>query len=101
MAEAVELTDDGLVRRMIAGEEDAFILLYRRRHPSIYRFALHMSGNSAVAEVGLEPTRPLGHMILSHACLPFHHSALLTSEHDPRPATGPSVTVGDTINNSS
>jgi RNA polymerase sigma-70 factor (ECF subfamily) len=50
MAEAVELTDDGLVRRMIAGDEEAFSLLYRRRHPSIYRFALHMSGNTAVAE---------------------------------------------------
>ena len=25
-------------------------LLYRRRHPAIYRFALHMSGNAAVAE---------------------------------------------------
>lgn len=50
MAEAIELTDDGLIRRMIAGDEDAFSLLYRRRHPSIYRFALHMSGNTAVAE---------------------------------------------------
>jgi RNA polymerase sigma-70 factor (ECF subfamily) len=35
---------------MIAGDEEAFTLLYRRRHPSIYRFALHMSGNAAVAE---------------------------------------------------
>ena len=50
MAEAMELTDDGLVRRMIAGDEEAFSLLYRRRHPSIYRFALHMSGNTAIAE---------------------------------------------------
>jgi RNA polymerase sigma-70 factor (ECF subfamily) len=50
MAEAIELTDDGLVRRMIAGDEDAFLLLYRRRHPSIYRFALHMSGSTAIAE---------------------------------------------------
>jgi RNA polymerase sigma-70 factor (ECF subfamily) len=46
----MELTDDGLVRRMIAGDEEAFSLLYRRRHPSIYRFALHMSGNTAIAE---------------------------------------------------
>lgn len=29
-----------------------------------------------VAEVGLEPTRPHGHLILSQACLPFHHSAI-------------------------
>jgi RNA polymerase sigma-70 factor, ECF subfamily len=50
MADAVELTDDSLVRRIIGGDEEAFVVLYRRRHPSIYRFALHMSGNSSVAE---------------------------------------------------
>jgi RNA polymerase sigma-70 factor (ECF subfamily) len=50
MTGATELTDDGLVRRVLAGDEDAFGLLYKRRHPSIYRFALHMSGNAAVAE---------------------------------------------------
>lgn len=46
----MELTDDGLLRRMIAGDEDAFTLLYRRRHPAIFRFALHMCGSAAVAE---------------------------------------------------
>ena len=50
MTKAIELTDDGLLERMIAGDEDAFTLLYRRRHPSIYRFALHMSGSTAIAE---------------------------------------------------
>ena len=50
MTSITEPTDDGLIRRMIAGDEEAFTLLYRRRHPSIYRFALHMSGNAAVAE---------------------------------------------------
>lgn len=50
MSGAIELTDDGLVRRMQAGDEEAFALLYKRRQPSIYRFALHMSGNGAVAE---------------------------------------------------
>jgi RNA polymerase sigma-70 factor, ECF subfamily len=50
MTKAIELTDDGLLRRMMAGDEDAFTFLYRRRHPSIFRFALHMSGNVAVAE---------------------------------------------------
>jgi RNA polymerase sigma-70 factor, ECF subfamily len=50
MTKATELTDDGLLGRMIAGDEDAFTLLYRRRHPSIYRFALHMSGSPAIAE---------------------------------------------------
>ncbi len=46
----MELTDDGLLKRMIAGDEEAFTLLYRRKHPAIYRFALHMSGNAAVAD---------------------------------------------------
>jgi RNA polymerase sigma-70 factor (ECF subfamily) len=50
MTGASELTDDGLVRRVLAGDEEAFSLLYKRRHPSIYRFALHMSGNASVAE---------------------------------------------------
>ena len=43
--------DEGLLlRRMVAGDEAAFTLLYRRKHPAIYRFALHMSGNAAIAE---------------------------------------------------
>lgn len=49
-AKELELTDDGLLQRMTAGDEDAFTLLYRRKHPVIYRFALHMSGNSEVAK---------------------------------------------------
>jgi RNA polymerase sigma-70 factor, ECF subfamily len=49
-AKETELTDDGLLRRMIAGDEDAFTLLYRRKHPVIYRFALHMGGNAELAE---------------------------------------------------
>lgn len=47
---AVELSDESLLARMLDGDEEAFTLLYRRRHPSIYRFALRMSGNHAVAE---------------------------------------------------
>jgi len=51
MKTETELIDDGLLlRRMLAGDEDSFTFLYRRRHPAIYRFALHMSGNVAVAE---------------------------------------------------
>ncbi len=51
MNRGVETIDDGvLLRRMMAGDEEAFTLLYRRRQPAIYRFALHMSGNVAVAE---------------------------------------------------
>lgn len=50
MTTTTELTDDGLLRRMVAGDEEAFTLLYRRKQPAIFRFALHMSGNAAVAE---------------------------------------------------
>src|SRR6204780_3837699 len=51
MKSETELMGDGLLlRRMIAGDEEAFTLLYRRKHPAIYRFALHMSGNAAVAD---------------------------------------------------
>src|SRR5580658_9845496 len=51
MKTETELIDDGLLlRRMTAGDEDSFTFLYRRRHPGIYRFALHMSGNVAIAE---------------------------------------------------
>ena len=51
MNRVIETVDDGLLlRRMVAGDEGAFTLLYRRRHPAIYRFALHMSGNAAIAE---------------------------------------------------
>jgi RNA polymerase sigma factor (sigma-70 family) len=51
MKNEAELMGDGLLlRRMLAGDEEAFTLLYRRRHPAIYRFALHMSGNVALAE---------------------------------------------------
>lgn len=50
MTPKIEMSDDRLLRRMLAGDEHAFTELYRRRHPSIYRFALHMSGNPAMAE---------------------------------------------------
>ncbi len=51
MNTGIETIEEGLLlRRMVAGDEAAFTLLYRRRHPAIYRFALHMSGNAAMAE---------------------------------------------------
>src|SRR6202171_892411 len=50
MKEALYLSDDDLVRRMCAGDEEAFTTLYRRRQAAIYRFALHMSGSPNVAD---------------------------------------------------
>jgi RNA polymerase sigma-70 factor (ECF subfamily) len=42
--------DSELLRSMLAGDEEALALLYRRRQGSIYRFALQMSGSKAIAE---------------------------------------------------
>lgn len=42
--------DFDLLRSMLAGDEEALALLYRRRHGSIYRFALQMSGSKTIAE---------------------------------------------------
>ncbi|MDT5061788.1 MAG: polymerase sigma-70 factor, subfamily [Acidobacteriota bacterium] len=43
-------SDDELLRLMLAGDESAFVTLYRRRQGGIYRFALQMSGSPAIAE---------------------------------------------------
>lgn len=46
----IDLSDEELLRRLLAGNEDAFVALYRRRQPAIYRFAFHMSGSRSIAE---------------------------------------------------
>src|SRR5437899_4885500 len=43
-------SDQQLLARMLAGDEDAFTALYRRRQAAVYRFALQMTGNVVVAE---------------------------------------------------
>ena len=50
MTDLSSLPDTTLLRRMAAGEEEAFTVLYRRRQGGIYRFALQMSGSEAIAE---------------------------------------------------
>ncbi len=42
--------DAELLRRVAAGDEDAFTTLYRRRQGGVYRFALQMSGSPTIAE---------------------------------------------------
>jgi RNA polymerase sigma-70 factor (ECF subfamily) len=42
--------DSELLRSMLAGDEEALALLYRRRQGSVYRFALQMSGSNSIAE---------------------------------------------------
>jgi RNA polymerase sigma-70 factor, ECF subfamily len=46
----LNLTDEQLLAQALAGDEDAFTALYRRRQGPVFRFALHMSGSSQVAE---------------------------------------------------
>jgi RNA polymerase sigma-70 factor, ECF subfamily len=43
-------SDEELLRQIVAGDEDAFATLYRRRQGGVYRFALHMSGSEPIAE---------------------------------------------------
>lgn len=43
-------SDVDLLRLMMAGDEDSFTELYRRRQGGVYRFALQMSGSPAIAE---------------------------------------------------
>ena len=45
-----KLSDEELLRRMSAGDADAFGKLYDRRQSNVYRYALRMSGSSAFAE---------------------------------------------------
>jgi RNA polymerase sigma-70 factor (ECF subfamily) len=50
MTEITTTSDDDLLRRSAAGDEGAFVALYRRRQAGVYRFALHMCGNPTLAE---------------------------------------------------
>jgi RNA polymerase sigma-70 factor, ECF subfamily len=43
-------SDEELLKAMQRGEEDAFVSLYRRWQPAIYRFGLQMTGSSPAAE---------------------------------------------------
>src|SRR5215470_15476369 len=44
------LSDEDLLRLMLAGDGDAFEALYDRRQVGVYRFALRMSGSAELAE---------------------------------------------------
>jgi len=45
-----QLSDSELLKRMLAGDEEALSVLYRRRQGAIYRFAMQMSGSQALSE---------------------------------------------------
>jgi len=50
MTDSEHPSDDELMARIVEGDRDAFAMLYRRRRPDVYRFALHVSGSNAVAD---------------------------------------------------
>jgi RNA polymerase sigma-70 factor (ECF subfamily) len=45
MAEPVETRDVELLRRLAAGDDDAFLEFYRRHQGGLYRYAVHMCGS--------------------------------------------------------
>ena len=47
-------SDDSLLQRGIAGDEEAFLALYRRHSDAVFRFALHMTGSRDTAEEVLQ-----------------------------------------------
>jgi RNA polymerase sigma-70 factor (ECF subfamily) len=58
-------SDLDLLRLMQAGDEDAFVALYRRRQGGVYRFALQMCGSTAVAE---DVTQEVFMALMQDAC---------------------------------
>jgi RNA polymerase sigma-70 factor, ECF subfamily len=59
-----DLSDSDLLRLSGKGNEDAFLILYRRHQGPVFRFALHMSGRQDVAE---EVTQEVFMTLLSEA----------------------------------
>jgi RNA polymerase sigma-70 factor (ECF subfamily) len=49
MAEQGEIRDVELLRRLGAGDEDAFLEFYRRHQAGLFRYAVHMSGSPHAA----------------------------------------------------
>src|SRR5260221_11692945 len=49
-SDPTEINDAELLKRALAGDEESFTALYRRRQGMVYRFALQMSGRRSLAE---------------------------------------------------
>ena len=50
MLESPSHSDGDLLRLLSGGDEKAFVEFYRRHQGVVYRFALHMSGKTEIAE---------------------------------------------------
>lgn len=51
-----ELSDELLLPALARGEESAFLVVYRRRQASIYRYALHLSSDPDIAAEVVQDT---------------------------------------------
>src|SRR6188768_3558379 len=51
-----ELSDERLLAAVARGEEKAFLIVYRRRQSSVYRYALHLCGDVDVAAETVQET---------------------------------------------
>jgi RNA polymerase sigma-70 factor (ECF subfamily) len=56
MAEPVEIRDVELLRRLAAGDEEAFLEFYRRHQGGLFRYAAHMSGSPQAASDVVQET---------------------------------------------
>src|SRR5713226_7513721 len=56
MLEANEPRDLELMRRLSAGDEDAFLEFYRRHQGGVFRYALHMTGRPEAADDVVQET---------------------------------------------
>ena len=50
MTNSTAPSEGELLQRMVAGDDQAFAMVYRRHQGAVYRFALLMSGSAAIAE---------------------------------------------------
>jgi RNA polymerase sigma-70 factor (ECF subfamily) len=46
---AQEQSDEDLIHGVAAGDESAFLIIYRRRQSAIFRYAVHLSGDHDIA----------------------------------------------------
>lgn len=51
-----ELSDEVLLPAVARGSEEAFLTVYRRRQASVYRYAVHLSGDADVAAETVQET---------------------------------------------
>jgi RNA polymerase sigma-70 factor (ECF subfamily) len=64
MAASEHPSDEDLIAGIAAGDREAFAVLYRRRRPDVYRFALHVSGSPQVAD---DVSQDVFMVVINHA----------------------------------